>query len=323
MTSDVSPIVKLLGHGWFDGIAFAASLASIVALGVTAYAARKIRAVATVQKEERGIVRALFGIDEIHDNLLHAATILRESGDPRADTVATKLNVAAGQLDGVGRALDHLDGASVDEANGAKAVGIHLGYCSSDFFCAMTKSAKESLDILLYRNKQAHAVDVVEEFQEACGRGVPIRILALHSEAPAPVLEIAARMVPRPTVADAEDLKAQLREGEVRMQGIIERDWQPSEARLFEYRGYDTGPAGHFFIVDGWVSTGFLHTGAPGQPEHAVERPYQTFEPGSPIAVQMKANFEAIWEESAGNVIVGPGSSGQLADEGGAPEIAI
>jgi hypothetical protein len=258
----------------------------------------------------------LFGIEEIHDDLLHAATILRESDDPRGDPVATKLNVAAGKLEGIGRALDHLDGGSSSATNGAKSMGLSLGYCSSDFFCETARTAAEGLDILLYRNKQAQAVDVIEEFQRTCGRGIPIRLLALHSEAPAVVLKYSARVVPRPTVAGADDLKSQLHDGESRIREIVERDWQATEARLFEYRAYDTMPAGHFFIVDGWVTTGFLHTGGLGQPQHAAERPYQTFEPGSPVAAQMKANFDAIWEESAGNVIVGPASGTIVAGEG-------
>jgi hypothetical protein len=313
-----SPAVDLLGRGWFDGLALAASLASILALVITAYAARKIRSVATVQREEREVVRTLFGIDEIHDDLLRASAMLRESESPRADVIATKLTVAAGKLEGIGRALDHLDDSPTARPNAAKSVGLSLGYCSGEFFCEMANSSTEWLDILLYRNKQAHAVDVIEEFQRTCDRGVPIRLLALHSAAPSVVLQHSARMIPRPSVADAGDLSMQLREGESRIREIVERDWPENEARLFEYRAYDTMPAGHFFIVDGWVSTGFLHTGGSGQPEHAADRPYQTFDPASPVAVQMKATFEALWKESAGNVIVAPGPQGGEAGAAGA-----
>jgi hypothetical protein len=88
------------------------TVAGLLGLALTALTLARIRAVRRAQRDERTLVRALYGTEAAAIRIRTAASHLARSRDARVRELAQDLNLLSGQIEGVSRALDS-DGRSV------------------------------------------------------------------------------------------------------------------------------------------------------------------------------------------------------------------
>ncbi|QFZ19954.1 phospholipase D-like domain-containing protein [Saccharothrix syringae] len=247
-----------------------------------------------IQREERDLLRKLYGTESLANHLRSAATFLRKDQDNEARVLAEELVRLCGQIEGIGRALDTM--TRVTRAANASLV-VDRGYFTPVFLRRAVDDARRNIDFLIYRNLQFTNVDLLESMEYAAKRGVRIRILALSSRADDSVLEQASMVLPWPQ-ADAKTLRRQLAESEERIRGIVAGWSEPARAK-FEYRGYSVAPNVHFVRVDGVLRQGFIGTFSAAQPARLEDRPYLEVSAAGEPGVTLSRHFDQLWERSA------------------------
>ncbi|MGH4015725.1 MAG: hypothetical protein ACRDSL_17730 [Pseudonocardiaceae bacterium] len=219
----------------------------IIGFVITVVTLFKVQSVRRAQREERALLRKLYGTEALATHLRSAATFLRQGRDGEARVLAEELVRLCGQIEGISHALDTM--TRVGEAAQRSLLLVERGYFTPAFLRRAVDEARHNLDFLIYRNLQFANVDLLEAVEHAAKRGVRIRVLALSSAADNVVLEQASLVLPWPQ-ADAATLRRQLNESEARIRSIVD-GWDGSTRPRFEYRGYAVTPNLHFVRVDG------------------------------------------------------------------------
>lgn len=273
----------------------------IIGFVITVVTLLKVQSVRRTQREERALLRKLYGTEALATHLRSAATFLRQGREDEARVLAEELVRLCGQIEGISHALDTLN--LVGEAAQRSLLLVERDYFTPAFLRRAVDEARHNLDFLIYRNLQFANVDLLEAMEHAAKRGVRIRILALSSAADNAVLEQASLVLPWPQ-ADAATLRRQLVESEARIRGIID-GWSRQARERYEYRSYSVAPNFHFVRVDGLLRQGFIGTLSSAQPFRLEDRPYLQMPLSNEPGVTLARHYDQLWDRSAGTSATG------------------
>ncbi|QKW06779.1 hypothetical protein HUT18_10620 [Streptomyces sp. NA04227] len=274
----------------------------VIGFVITVITLIKVQSVHCAQREERALLRRLYGTDSLASHLRSAARFLRQGREDDAHLLAEELVRLCGQIEGISRTLDSMS-RSRGGTSGRGAQLVEKGYFVPPFLNRMVNEAQHNLDVVMYRNLQFANVDLLQALERASKRGVHIRVLGLSSVADDSVLEQASMVLPWPR-ADARTLRRQLADSENRIKDVVE-GWS-EEARLrFEYRGYTLAPNAHFVRQDRAIFQGFIGTLAPAQPERLEDRGYLELSVATEPGATLARHFDQLWVHSADTVVVG------------------
>ncbi len=273
------------------------SLLGVAGLLITVVTFLKVRSVSRAQKEERALIRKLYGTDTLATQLRSAARFLRRDRELDARDLAEELVRLCGEIDGITKVLEAM--------NGVKSTGLVLrdrDYFTPAFVKRSVEESRHALDFLIYRNLQFANVDLLQAMELAAGSGVRIRILALSARADDAVLDQAVRVLPWPLAADRDMLREQLSASERRIAGIVS-SWEREAQERFEYRGYNIAPNLHFLRSDAVIKYGFIGTLATAQPQQLHERPYVEIPVRSAPGGTLVRHYEQLWQLSAAGTL--------------------
>lgn len=173
----------------------------ILGFVITVVTLLKVQSVRRAQREERALLRKLYGTEALATHLRSATTFLRQGREDEARVLAEELVRLCGQIEGISHALDTM--TRVGGAAQRSLLLVERGYFTPAFLRRAVDEARHNLDFLIYRNLQFANVDLLEAMEHAAKRGVRIRILALSSAADNAVLEQASLVLPWPQAAPA------------------------------------------------------------------------------------------------------------------------
>jgi hypothetical protein len=275
------------------------TVAGLLGLALTALTLTRIRAVRRAQRDERTLVRTLYGTEAAALRIRAAASHLARSRDAKARELAQDLILFSGQIEGVSRALDSDGGAA------AATAGVQLqeqGYFTSEFLVGIAAGARQSIDVLMYRPITVATVPVLGALRDAAERGVEIRMLALSVNASDEVLRHGATVMPAAAVYEPEQLRPQLLEAERRIAAHV-ATWPAAARRRFGYRRYRTPPGPHLIRADGVISAGFVGLLSGPMPVRFDERVFIQVPADGRLGSQFAGHFALVW---AGAEPVGP-----------------
>jgi hypothetical protein len=270
--------------------------AGLLGLLLTAIALLRIQAVRRVQRDERALVRTLYGADSAAAQLRAAAAHLGRARDARARELAQDLIRLCGQIEGVSRVLD---ASGRQPANGRRSdVVLHEeGYFSPSFLIETIGRANNNIDILMYRPLIASKTSVLDAMRTAAERGVRIRILTLSPNGSDEVLANSAALMPSAAVYRPEQLRPQIIEVERRIAQHL-GDWRSNTRARFTYRRYNTMPGPHFIRSDSTIFLGFVGLLSGPLPIRFDERVSAEIPIDTRLGKHVLVHFEQVWQDS-------------------------
>ncbi len=271
--------------------------AGLVGLVVTAVTLWRVQAVRRAQREERALVRGLYGTDSLATQLRTAAAYLGRSRDSRARELAQDLVRVCGQIEGVSRALDGRTPTA--EARRTVIEVRDRDYLTQQFVLDAVDGAANAVDILIYRPLIVSTNTVLSALRAAAERGVRIRILTLSPEASAEVLTYATRLLSASGVQTAEQLRPQLHDAERRIAHYLATAWSAPARRSISHRHYTLPPGPHLLRADATVRVGFIGLLSGPVPVRVDERPYTTVPLHSPLGEHLMTHFDQVWAQAA------------------------
>lgn len=267
------------------------TVAGLLGLGLTGLTLARVRAVRRVQRDERALVRTLYGAEAAAVRIRAAASHLARSRDAKARELAQDLVLFSGQIEGVSRALDS-HGAPAPTSSSVEIK--EQGYFTSEFLIDVAAGARHAIDILMYRPITVATVPVLVALQDAAERGVAIRILALSVDASDEVLRHAASVMPAAAVYEPEQLRPQIREAERRIVSHV-ATWPAAAQRRLGYRRYRTPPGPHLIRADRMISAGFVGLQSGPIPVRFDERVFIQFPTDGRLGTHFVSHFELVW----------------------------
>jgi hypothetical protein len=267
------------------------TVAGLLGLALTALTLTRIRAVRRAQRDERALVRTLYGTEAAAVRIRAAAGYLARSRDAKARELAQDLILFSGQIEGVSRALDSHSGS----APASSTVELQEdGYFTPEFLIRIAAGARHTIDILMYRPITVAPVPVLTALRDAAERGVEIRVLALSVDASDEVLRHGATVMPAAAVYEPEQLRPQLLEAERRIAGHV-ATWPAAAQRRFGYRRYCTPPGPHLIRADGVISAGFVGLLSGPMPVRFDERVFIQLPADGKLGKHFESHFELVW----------------------------
>jgi len=280
------------------GVNNTAAVLQILGLAVSIATLARVQSVRRAQRQERSLLRRLYGTEKLSMQLRSAATYLRKDKEGDARILAEELIRICGEIEGVSRALDSAPRRGRRSERRTREVDlVEKGYYTPAFLAEAIDMAQHSVYFLIYRNLQFTNVDLLEAMEHAALRGVHVRILGLSSQAGDAVLEQASMVLPRPK-ADPATLRRQLQESEERIADIV-AGWRLPARSRFEYRRYDIAPNVHFVRIDGIIRTGFIGTLANAQPTRLDDRGYIELPLANEPGATLLRHFDELWQASS------------------------
>jgi len=267
------------------------TVAGLLGLALTALTLARIRAVRRAQRDERTLVRTLYGTEAAATRIRAAAGHLARSRDAKARELAQDLIRFSGQIEGVSRALD----SDAGSAPAASTVELkEAGYFTSEFLIEVAAGARQAIDILMYRPITVATVPVLAALQDAAERGVEIRMLALSVDASDEVLRHGATVMPAAAVYEPEQLRPQLLEAERRIASHV-ATWPAAAQRRLGYRRYCTPPGPHLIRADRVISAGFVGLLSGPMPVRFDQRVYLQLPTDATLGQHFRSHFELVW----------------------------
>lgn len=273
------------------------TVAGLLGLALTALTLARIRAVRRAQRDERALVRTLYGTEAAAGRIRAAAGYLARSRDAKARELAQDLVLFSGQIEGVNRALDSAGGPAPAAPTAPTASTVELrerGYFSSEFLIEVAAGARQAIDILMYRPMTVATAPVLTALRDAAERGVEIRILALSVHASDEVLRHGAAIMPAAAVYEPEQLRPQLLEAERRITGHV-ATWPAAAQRRLGYRRYRTPPGPHLIRADRVISAGFVGLLSGPMPVRFDERVFVQLPADGTLGTHFTSHFELVW----------------------------
>ncbi|MEU4241353.1 hypothetical protein [Actinoplanes sp. NPDC026619] len=267
------------------------TVAGLLGLALTALTLTRVRAVRRAQRDERTLIRTLYGTDAAATRIRAAASHLARSRDAKARELAQDLILFSGQIEGVSRALDS-DGRAAS-ATGAVELK-EEGYFTSEFLAEVVAGARQAIDVLMYRPITIATAPVLAALRDAAERGVEIRMLALSVEATDEVLSHGATVMPAAAVYQPEQLRPQLLEAERRI-AIHVKTWPAAAQRRLGYRRYRTPPGPHLIRADRVISAGFVDLQSGPMPVRFDERVFIQLPADGKLGTHFTSHFEVVW----------------------------
>ena len=271
------------------------TVAGLLGLLLTALTLMRVRAVRRAQRDERALVRSLYGADAAVNRIRAAAAHLARSRDPKSREFAQDLTWFSGQIEGVSRALDSAAGLEPGIRNAPRVELREQGYFSPEFLIEISRKASRTIDILMYRPLIVATATVLAALQDAADRGVDIRILTLSPDASDEVLTAGAAMMPAAAIYHPEQLRPQLIEAERRIAQHI-TGWLPASRGRIEYRRYLTMPGPHFIRSDAVIHWGFVGLLSGPMPIRFDERVFIEVATDSTLGDHIRDHFEQVFD---------------------------
>jgi hypothetical protein len=267
------------------------TVAGLLGLALTALTLARVRAVRRAQRDERTLVRTLYGTEAAAIRIRTAAGYLARSRDVKARELAQDLILFSGQIEGVNRALD-TDGGSLPASS---SVALREeGYFTSEFLIEIAAGARQAIDILMYRPITVATTPVLAAMRDAAERGVEIRMLALSVDASDEVLRHGAAVMPAAAVYEPEQLRPQLLEAERRIVSHV-ATWPATARRRLGYRRYCTPPGPHLVRADGVIHAGFVGLLSGPMPVRFDERVFIQLPIDGKLGTHFGSHFELLW----------------------------
>jgi hypothetical protein len=278
------------------------AVVGLLGLALTAFTLGRVRAVRRAQRDERALVRQLYGADLAAAQISAAADYLSRSRDAKARELAQYLSWFRGQVDGVSRALDSTIGVQPAVDRKPRLELRDRGYYSPEFLSGIAGSATRKIDLLMYRPMVVSVGTVLDAFQAAAERGIAIRMLALSPEASDEILSQGAALMPAAAVYEPVQLRPQLREAERRVAQHV-ANWPLAARRRFAYRRYCSMPGPHFVRCDATVYLGFTGFRSGPMPIRFDERVFVEVPVDSKLGGHIEMHFEQVWSESQASAV--------------------